>query len=43
MGSGNVEHGTLARISFQVMRPLGITAAFTNDKHFADAGFTVLF
>jgi hypothetical protein len=30
-------------VSFQVMRSLGITEAFTNDKHFQAAGFTVLF
>ena len=29
--------------SFLVMRRLGITEAFTNDKHFRAAGFTVLF
>lgn len=29
--------------SFAVMRRLGITEAFTNDKHFAAAGFKVLF
>lgn len=30
-------------LSFVLMRRLGITEAFTNDKHFAAAGFTVLF
>jgi predicted nucleic acid-binding protein len=30
-------------ISFVVMRRLGITEAFTNDKHYQAAGFTVLF
>ncbi|MSR56327.1 MAG: PIN domain-containing protein [Planctomycetaceae bacterium] len=30
-------------ISFSVMRRLGITQAFTSDKHFASAGFEVLF
>ena len=38
--------GTAAVIdltSFAVMRRLRITEAFTNDKHFAAAGFTVLF
>lgn len=30
-------------VSFTIMRRLGITEAFTNDKHFATAGFTVLF
>ncbi len=29
--------------SFEIMRRLGITEAFTNDKHFAAAGFTLLF
>jgi predicted nucleic acid-binding protein len=27
----------------QVMRRLGITEAFTNDKHYQAAGFNVLF
>ena len=35
--------GIVDQISFQVMRRLGITEAFTNDKHFQAAGFTVLF
>lgn len=30
-------------ISFEVMRRIGATEAFTNDRHFAAAGFTVLF
>jgi predicted nucleic acid-binding protein len=30
-------------VSFAVMRRLGIAQAFTNDKHFAAAGFKVLF
>ena len=30
-------------ISFVVMRRLGITKAFTNDRHFRAAGFEVLF
>ena len=29
--------------SFAVMRRLGLTEAFTNDQHFAAAGFTTLF
>lgn len=37
-GAGIVDH-----VSFQIMRRLGITEAFTNDKHFQAAGFTVLF
>lgn len=35
--------GIVDQVSFQVMRRLGITEAFTNDKHFEAAGFTVLF
>ncbi len=35
--------GIVDQVSFQVMRRLGITDAFTNDKHFQAAGFTVLF
>jgi predicted nucleic acid-binding protein len=30
-------------VSFAVMRRLGLTEAFTNDQHFAAAGFTPLF
>jgi predicted nucleic acid-binding protein len=35
--------GIVDHVSFQVMRRMGITKAFTNDKHFQAAGFTVLF
>ncbi len=35
--------GIVDQVSFVVMRRLGITEAFTNDKHFQAAGFTVLF
>jgi predicted nucleic acid-binding protein len=35
--------GIVDQLSFQVMRRLGITEAFTNDKHFQAAGFMVLF
>jgi predicted nucleic acid-binding protein len=35
--------GVVDLVSFTVMRRLGITDAFTNDKHFAAARFTVLF
>ena len=35
--------GIVDHVSFQVMRRLGITEAFTNDKHFQAAGFTLLF
>jgi predicted nucleic acid-binding protein len=30
-------------ISFTIMRRLGITRAFTNDRHFRAAGFETLF
>jgi predicted nucleic acid-binding protein len=35
--------GIVDHVSFQVMRRLGITDAFTNDRHFAAAGFVTLF
>ena len=35
--------GIVDHVSFQVMRRLGITAAFTNDLQFEAAGYTVLF
>jgi predicted nucleic acid-binding protein len=35
--------GIVDCISFAVMRRLGLTEAFTNDQHFAAAGFTPLF
>jgi uncharacterized protein len=35
--------GIVDHVSFIVMRRLGITAAFTNDKHFRAAGFEPLF
>jgi predicted nucleic acid-binding protein len=35
--------GIVDHVSFQVMHRLGITEAFTNDKHFQAARFTVLF
>lgn len=35
--------GIVDQVSFIVMRRLGITQAFTNDKHFEAAGFEVLF
>jgi uncharacterized protein len=37
------EAGIVDHVSFAVMRRLGLTDAFTNDKHFAAAGFTTLF
>ena len=35
--------GIVDCISFAVMRRFGLTEAFTNDQHFAAAGFTTLF
>jgi uncharacterized protein len=35
--------GIVDQISFQVMRRLGATEAFTNDQHFRAAGFIPLF
>lgn len=35
--------GIIDHVSFIVMRRLGITEAFTNDRHFQAAGFTALF
>lgn len=35
--------GIVDHVSFIVMRRLGISEAFTNDKHFEAAGFKVLF
>ncbi len=35
--------GIVDHFSFVVMRRLGITEAFTNDRHFQAAGFTTLF
>ena len=37
------EAGIVDHISFVVMRRLGITDAFTNDRHFKAAGFNTLF
>ncbi|MGO8744432.1 MAG: type II toxin-antitoxin system VapC family toxin [Thermoguttaceae bacterium] len=37
------EAGIVDHISFVVMRRLGLTHAFTNDRHFQAAGFTILF
>jgi predicted nucleic acid-binding protein len=37
------EAGIMDYISFAVMRRLGLTEAFTNDRHFQAAGFTTLF
>ncbi|HLA85870.1 MAG TPA: PIN domain-containing protein [Thermoguttaceae bacterium] len=35
--------GVVDCVSFAVMRRLGITRAFTNDRHFQEAGFETLF
>jgi len=35
--------GIVDHVSFIVMRRLGITEAFTNDRHFQAAGFRILF
>jgi uncharacterized protein len=35
--------GIVDCVSFVIMRRLGLTEAFTNDQHFAAAGFTPLF
>lgn len=35
--------GIVDHVSFVVMRRLGLTTAFTNDKHFKAAGFITLF
>jgi len=35
--------GIVDHVSFVVMRRLGITRAFTNDRHFQEAGFETLF
>jgi predicted nucleic acid-binding protein len=40
---GMVLAGIVDHVSFVVMRRLGITDAFTNDRHFQAAGFTTLF
>lgn len=37
------EAGIVDHVSFVVMQRLGVTEAFTNDKHFQAAGFTALF
>lgn len=35
--------GIVDRLSFAVMRRLGLTKAFTNDRHISAAGFEILF
>jgi uncharacterized protein len=41
--AGAAAAGIVDQVSFQVMRRLGLTEAFTNDGHFQAAGLTVLF
>jgi predicted nucleic acid-binding protein len=40
---GAADAGIVDHISFVVMRRLGITDVFTNDRHFKAAGFNTLF
>ena len=40
---GSAQAGIVDHVSFQVMRRLGVTEAFTNDKNFHAAGFKVMF
>jgi predicted nucleic acid-binding protein len=40
---GAAQAGIVDHVSFAVMRRLGLTEAFTNDRHFVAAGFQVLF
>jgi len=35
--------GIVDHVSFVVMQRLGLTEAFTNDRHFVSAGLAVLF
>jgi predicted nucleic acid-binding protein len=43
-GRGNVGGpGVVDLISFQLMRRVGIRRALTNDRHFREAGFEILF
>ena len=37
------EAGIVDQVSFAVMRRVGIEQAFTNDRHFREAGFVTLF
>jgi predicted nucleic acid-binding protein len=37
------EAGIVDHVSFVIMRRLGLTEAFTNDRHFLAAGFVTLF
>jgi uncharacterized protein len=41
---GQIAHASIVDcVSFAAMRRLGITTAFTNDRHFQNAGFETLF
>jgi len=40
---GKDQAGMVDLVSFAVMRRLGISQAFTNDRHFQQAGFEILF
>ena len=40
---GAGQAGLVDHLSFAVMRRLGLEEAFTNDRHFAAAGFVTLF
>jgi predicted nucleic acid-binding protein len=40
---GPADAGIVDHVSFAVMRRLGITDVFSNDKHFRTAGFNTLF
>ena len=42
-GAATHDAGIVDLVSFAVLRRLGITQVFTNDKHFTAAGFEVLF
>jgi uncharacterized protein len=43
-GRGEAGHASIVdHVSFVVMRRLGVTEAFTNDRHFQAAGFATLF
>ena len=41
--SFNAAAGLVDQYSFVIMRSIGITEAFTNDRHFKSAGFTTLY
>lgn len=39
----NAQAGIVDQVSFLVMRRLGLSDVFSNDQHFAAAGFNTLF